>query len=87
MKTRATPDHLSPTGASYWEDKNGVPHLNFAWAERHYAALEPDSLRFVIADCRAAMEANPENRKNGLYADTIHVVSAILARRAKEPTP
>lgn len=86
MKTsnKPVPDHLSPTGSSYWTDKNGVPHLNFAWAERHYGAMSSESLIWNINDCREAVRANPQNPKNGLYEDTIHVICGILSRRKEE---
>lgn len=82
--SKPKPDHLSPTGSPYWTDGNGVPHLNFAWAERHYGTMSDDALRWNIGDCRAAVKANPDNPKNGLYEDTVHVIAGILSRRSKE---
>ena len=86
MKTssKPIPDHLSPTGLPFWQDRMGVAHLNFAWAARHYGAMDDSALRFVIEDCREAIKANPENKKNGYYMDTIHVAGGILARRETE---
>ena len=86
MKTsnKEKPDHLSANGSSYWTDKSGVPHLNFAWAERHYASMSDGALMWNIDDCRAAVRANPHNPKNGLYEDTIHVLDGILTRRKKD---
>lgn len=86
MKTskKTVPDHLSPTGSPYWTDNSGVPHLNFAWAERHYGAMSSDSLVWNIKDCREAVDANPQNPKNGLYEDTIHVIVGILSSRKEK---
>jgi hypothetical protein len=36
-----------------------------------------------INDCRESVLANPDNLKNGLYEDTIHVINGILLRRKK----
>lgn len=70
----------------YWVDRRGVPHLNFGWAERHYARLSEEALRFSISDCRSAIAAMPENPKNGLYEDTIHVIGMILSGRSRGVT-
>lgn len=85
MKTSdKKPDHLSANGISSWTDKSGVPHLNFAWAERYYGSMTEDALMWNIGDCRESVVANPDNLKNGLYEDTIHVINGILLRRKKE---
>jgi len=39
------------------------------------------SLRYIIQDCREAIEAMPNNPKNGYYADEIHYCSMELAKR------
>ncbi len=84
MKTSDNkPSHLSASGISSWIDKNGVPNLNFAWAERHYGSMTDDALMWNINDCRESVLANPDNLKNGLYEDTIHVINGILLRRKK----
>ena len=36
------------------------------------AALSEDALIYTMNDCAEAIEANPENPKNGQYMDTIH---------------
>lgn len=38
-------------------------------------------LRYVIEDCRAAIEAKPENPKCGQYMDEIHYCAMELKRR------
>jgi|TARA_R110000744_G_scaffold219843_1_gene338580 hypothetical protein len=43
-----------------------------------------DSLKYVIDDCRKAIEANPENKNNSKYSDEIHYCHAELkSRQAK----
>jgi len=60
------------------------PHLE----NIHFWQLPNNSLRYIIADCNAAIQANPSNPKcytgRGNYADQINDAAAILARRAKE---
>ena len=40
-------------------------------------------LNFIVQDCRRAMEALPDNPKNGHYADEIAYVANEKARRIK----
>jgi hypothetical protein len=44
-------------------------------------SLCEDSLRYIIQDCREAIEAMPNNPKNGYYADEIHYCSMELVKR------
>ena len=40
-----------------------------------------ESLRFIIRDCQQAITANPDNPKNGYYADEIAYCGMELKRR------
>ena len=40
-------------------------------------------LNFIVQDCRRAMEALPDNPKNGHYADEIAYVASEKARRLR----
>jgi len=46
--------------------------------------MSEDTLRYVIQDCRNALEAMPENPKAGNYMDEIHYCAAELKRRSKK---
>jgi hypothetical protein len=41
------------------------------------------ALLYTIQDCREAVEANPDNPKNGQYMDTGHYCSMEITRRHK----
>ena len=41
------------------------------------------ALLYTIQDCRDAVEANPDNPKNGQYMDTGHYCSMEITRRHK----
>lgn len=41
------------------------------------------SLKFVIKDCKEALEANPEGPKAGYYTDEIHYCAGELHRRGR----
>lgn len=43
-----------------------------------------DSLRYIIADCKKAIEANPEGHKAGFYADEILYCERELLSRRKQ---
>ena len=45
------------------------------------AKATPMSLRYIIADCRSALAAMPDNPKAGQYMDTIHYCYAELKKR------
>ena len=40
-----------------------------------------ESLKYIIKDCQEAIEANPENPKNGYYADCICYCGMELSNR------
>ena len=41
------------------------------------------SLRYIISDCKNALQAYPENPKSGYYQDEIHYCALELAARRK----
>ena len=43
--------------------------------------LPNESLRYIIEDCRNAMEANPSSDKWGQYADEVHYCHMEIKRR------
>jgi len=43
--------------------------------------MDDESLRYVISDCRNAMDAMPDNPKCGQYADEAHYCAMELRRR------
>ena len=43
--------------------------------------LSMDALVFTAQDCREAIAANPDNPKNGQYADTAHYCGMEIRRR------
>jgi hypothetical protein len=43
-----------------------------------------ESLKYIIQDCKDAIEAMPDNPKAGQYADEIHYCAAELRRRQAE---
>ena len=51
----------------------------------NFRQLSDDSLRYIISDCRAAMDANPDNPKcvsgRGNYADQINDAATIISFR------
>jgi hypothetical protein len=53
----------------------------------HFWQLPNNSLRYIIADCNAAIQANPSNPKcytgRGNYADQINDAATILGWRAE----
>ena len=42
-----------------------------------------DSLIFIIRDCKEAIKANPDNPKNGRYADEISYAAMEISARRK----
>jgi len=40
-----------------------------------------ESLRYIIEDCKKAIQAMPDNPKNGQYQDTIHYCAMELENR------
>ena len=44
-------------------------------------SLSSESLRFIIKDCKEAINAMPNNPKNGYYQDEIHYCVMELNKR------
>lgn len=65
----------------FWTDTNGVANINWTFAGDYYANKSSDELRFVIKDCREAIDAMPEGKKAGYYQDTILICHRILSER------
>ena len=55
--------------------------INHSHYQRRCCHRTIEQLRYVIADCTAAITANPDNPKNGYYADEINYCSMELAKR------
>lgn len=55
--------------------------MDHAKYQRQLKDKSVESLRFIIRDCREAIQANPENPNNGYYTDEIHYVYAEIKRR------
>lgn len=55
--------------------------IDHAACQKACRAKSDDSLRYMIQDCREAMEAMPHGHKAGYYADEIHYASMELQRR------
>lgn len=51
---------------------------------RKCRGMSDDSLRWVIRDCREALDANPETDKAGYYQDEIAYCEMELAARARK---
>ena len=58
-----------------------APQMNHTEYMNKVKKLSEESLRYIIKDCREAMEAMPNNPKNGYYADEIHYCAMELAKR------
>ncbi len=58
-----------------------APQMNHAAYMQKVKKLSIESLRFIIQDCREAIEAMPNNPKNGYYMDEIHYCSMELTSR------
>jgi len=43
--------------------------------------LSMESLRYIIEDCKSAMNAMPNNPKNGIYQDEIHYCAMEIYKR------
>lgn len=59
---------------------NEIDHSSYPAQLRHKS---DSSLRFIIEDCRAALEANPSTPKAGYYADEINYCANELNRRSQ----
>ena len=57
--------------------------MNHIKYSKKVTKLSSDSLRFIIRDCKRAMEAMPDNPNNSYYADEICYCVNELAKRNK----
>ena len=48
---------------------------------KHTKTMDIAALLFVLKDCREAIAANPENPKNGDYADQVSYCGMEITRR------
>ncbi len=55
-----------------------IDHTNYP---KRLKGLDSEALRFIIKDCREAINALPDNPKNGYYADEINYCVMELHRR------
>ena len=61
-----------------------VENINHTEYPKSLRTKSEAALRYIIADAKAAIEANPEGHKAGYYADEICYAGMELARREKE---
>ena len=55
-----------------------IDHTNYP---KRLKGLDSEALRFIIKDCREAINSLPDNPKNGYYADEINYCVMELHRR------
>jgi len=55
--------------------------INHSEYQKKVKTLSIESLRFIIRDCQEAMNAMPNNPKNGYYQDEIHYCVMELNQR------
>lgn len=60
---------------------NGINHIEYP---ENCKSKSSDSLRYIISDCQATLEANPDGEKSGYYADEINYCAMELKARADE---
>lgn len=58
-----------------------IPAIDHKAYQRKTRTMSMDSLLYVIQDCKEAIAANPDNPKNGVYADEINYCAMELKRR------
>ena len=58
-----------------------MPQIDHELYPKSLRAKSVESLRFTIADCKSAIQANPDNPKNSYYADEIAYCGMELKRR------
>ena len=58
-----------------------APQINHSEYMKKVKALSEESLNFIIKDCHEAIQALPDNPKNGYYMDEIHYCSMELVAR------
>ena len=65
------------------EGKDGVIHLDFSAWKEYMSKKTDDQLRYIIKDCKEAIEAMPEGKKAGYYQDCVLECQDELNRRRK----
>jgi hypothetical protein len=60
---------------------NKMNQINHSDYQKKVKTLSIESLRFIIRDCQEAMNAMPNNPKNGFYQDEIHYCVMELNKR------
>ena len=55
--------------------------INHTQYQKKVKSLSTESLRFIIKDCKEAINAMPNNPKNGYYQDEIHYCVIELNKR------
>lgn len=55
--------------------------MDHAGYQRKMKTKSVAELKFIIKDCREALNAHPDNPNAGYYADEIHYASAELKKR------
>jgi hypothetical protein len=64
-----------------------TPQIDHAKYQRKVRNLSTESLRWTIKDCQEAIDALPDNPKNGYYQDEIHYCAQELTRRGHDKEP
>ena len=59
-------------------------NMNHTEYPRKIKSLTSSSLRYIIKDCRAALDAFPENPNAGYYEDEIHYCAMELQNRNRK---
>ena len=57
--------------------------INHSEYMKKVKSLSIESLRFIIQDCKEAIQSLPNNPKNGYYQDEIHYCHMEIVRRGK----
>lgn len=57
--------------------------MDHAFYQKKVRTMESSSLKYVIQDCKAVLEAWPEHPNGGYYADEIHYCAMELKRRGE----
>jgi hypothetical protein len=72
------------TNATGWMDHpNATKHIDHAAYPKLCRSRSDAELLYVIADCRATLEAWPDQPNHGYYADEINYCADELARRRR----
>lgn len=65
----------------FWIDSRGNYNAKFDALEKKAQRMSLEALEYSINDCKAAIDAFPENPQCSVYMDEIHVYGAELNRR------